>query len=131
MVARADGHIDDAERARLTDQIDALGADSELHNWMQQQLQAPRDASALAAQADSPQAAREMYLVSAAIVDEQNPMEPAWLDQSAQALKIEPALAAELECPAVEGFVAARAATGAGGPRRRSGRASRADRLRD
>lgn len=97
MAARADGHIDDQERALLTQQIDALGADAELHAWMERQLQAPLDAQALARQADSPQAAREIYLVSVAIVDEQNAMERAWLDELAKALSIEPALAGELE----------------------------------
>ncbi len=97
MAARADGHIDDNERALVSGQIDALGADQQLHDWVEQQLRAPLDAEALARQADSPQAAREMYLVSAAIVDEQNAMERAWLDQLGQALNLEPALTVELE----------------------------------
>ena len=97
MAARADGHIDEREQAMLTEQMDALGADPELHSWVEQQLRAPLDAEALARQADSPQAAREMYLISLAVIDEQNPMERAWLDQLAQALKLEPELARELE----------------------------------
>ncbi|HEX7038319.1 MAG TPA: tellurite resistance TerB family protein [Pseudomonadales bacterium] len=97
MAARADGHIDQGERTQLSEQMNALGADEELRTWMKQQLDAPLDAEALARQADSPQAAREMYLASLAIVDEQNPMERAWLEQLAQALGIEPGLAAELE----------------------------------
>jgi len=51
----------------------------------------------LARNADSPQAAREIYVVSAVMIDEQNPMERAWLEQLAGALKIEPNLARELE----------------------------------
>ncbi|EHQ53445.1 hypothetical protein ECTPHS_12273 [Ectothiorhodospira sp. PHS-1] len=97
MAARADGHIDDQERALITEQIDALGADQELHAWVERQLSAPLDARALAARVDSPQAAREMYLVSVAIVDEQNPMERAWLDQLAQALALPKDVADELE----------------------------------
>lgn len=97
MAARADGHIDAQERELITQQIDALGADDELHRWVEQQLSAPLDAQALARQADSPQAAREMYLISVAVIDEQNPMERAWLDQLAQALQLTPELAAELE----------------------------------
>lgn len=102
MAARADGHIDDNERLLLTGQIDALGADAELHQWVEGQLQAPLDARTLADQADSPQAAREMYLVSAAIVDDQNAMERAWLQELAKALKLEPALTAELERQVLE-----------------------------
>ncbi|GED21773.1 tellurite resistance TerB family protein [Halomonas halmophila] len=101
MAARADGHIDGQERAMLAEQIDELGADDELHQWVEQQLQAPLDAEALAQQADSPQAAREMYLVSVAIIDDQNAMERAWLDQLATALNLDDALKQELEQQAV------------------------------
>ncbi|MGM0522292.1 MAG: tellurite resistance TerB family protein [Pseudomonadota bacterium] len=97
LAARADGHIDEQEQALITQQIDALGADQEMHRWVEQQLQAPLDASVLAREADSPQAAREMYLVSVAVIDEQNPMERAWLDQLANALNLPPDMTAELE----------------------------------
>ena len=97
MAARADGHIDANERQLLTQEIERLGPDDELQAWIQQQFDAPLDASALAHNADSPQAAREIYVVSAVMIDEQNPMERAWLEQLAGALKIEPNLARELE----------------------------------
>ncbi|SEK90542.1 tellurite resistance TerB family protein [Halomonas daqiaonensis] len=97
MAARADGHIDDRERALISEQIDDLGADAELHDWVQRQLEAPLDAEALARQADSPQAAREMYLISVAVVDDQNPMERAWLDQLGGALGLDESLRQEIE----------------------------------
>ncbi|MCO7247083.1 tellurite resistance TerB family protein [Halomonas sp. Mc5H-6] len=97
MAARADGHIDEQEQALITEQIDELGADQEMHNWVERQLKAPLDAQALALEADSPQAAREMYLISVAVTDEQNPMERAWLDQLASALELSPDMACELE----------------------------------
>ncbi|MEE4382318.1 MAG: tellurite resistance TerB family protein [Pseudomonadales bacterium] len=97
MAARADGHVDASERARLTQEIEKLGPDDELHAWITRQFDAPLDAAALAASADSPQAKREIYLVSALMVDEQNPMERAWLDQLAQALELESDLVRELE----------------------------------
>ncbi|QNI02167.1 tellurite resistance TerB family protein [Halomonas sp. SH5A2] len=97
MAARADGHIDEQEQALITEQIDELGADREMHNWVERQLKAPLDAQALAREADSPQAAREMYLISVAVTDEQNPMERAWLDQLASALELSPDMARELE----------------------------------
>lgn len=95
--ARSDGHIDAAERAQLTEHIDALGADAELHDWVDRQMQAPLNASEIARDADSPQAAREMYLASVAIIDDQNPMERAWLDQLAASLGLERDVAQELE----------------------------------
>ncbi|MGP8291127.1 tellurite resistance TerB family protein [Vreelandella zhanjiangensis] len=97
MAARADGHIDEQEQVLITEQIDALGADQEMHNWVERQLKAPLDAEALAREADSPQAAREMYLMSVAVTNDQNPMERAWLDQLAQALKLTPDITQELE----------------------------------
>lgn len=97
LAARADGHIDVQERSLITEQINQLGADDEMDRWVEQQLQAPLDAQALARQADSPQAAREMYLISVAVIDDQNAMERAWLDQLGSALGLEPELCAELE----------------------------------
>ncbi len=97
MAARADGHIDEQEQALITEQIDALGADQEMHNWVEQQLNAPLDAQTLAREADSPQAAREMYLISVAVTDDQNPMERAWLDQLASALNLSKEMTVELE----------------------------------
>lgn len=91
------------QRAQLTGQIDALGADSELHARMEQQLQTPLDADVLAAQADSPQAAREVCLVRAAIVDDQNAMERAWMAQLAASLGIDAELADALERQAAAG----------------------------
>lgn len=97
MAARADGHIDANERALLTQEIEKLGPDDELHAWIQQQFSAPLDAQALARSSDSPQASREIYIVSAIMIDDQNPMERAWLDQLASALKLDAGIARELE----------------------------------
>ncbi|WP_280547645.1 tellurite resistance TerB family protein [Halomonas sp. 11-S5] len=97
MAARADGHIDDRERALISEQIDDLGADAELHDWVQRQLEAPLDAEGLARHADSPQAAREMYLISVAVADDQNPMERAWLDQLGGALGLDEGVRQEIE----------------------------------
>lgn len=102
MAARADGHIDAQERELIAAQIDALGADRELHDWVERQMQAPLDAQALADEVDSPQAAREMYLISVAVIDDQNPMERAWLDQLGQALALPRELTGELERQARE-----------------------------
>ncbi len=100
--ARADGHIDAEERAALAEQIDALGADDELHVWVEQQMSAPLDAEAIAHDVDSPQAAREVYLASVAIIDDRNPMERAWLDQLASALELEDGPRRELERQALQ-----------------------------
>lgn len=97
MAARADGHVNANERALITQEIEKLGPDDELHAWIEQQFDAPLDASALAAKADSPQAAREIYLVSAVIIDDQNPMERAWLEQLSSALQLPADMVRELD----------------------------------
>lgn len=97
MAARADGHIDADEQALLSQEIEKLGPDAELQAWLKQQFESPLDAAALARQADSPQAAREIYLVSAVIIDDQNPMERAWLDQLSGALQLPKELTQELD----------------------------------
>ncbi|WP_022728853.1 tellurite resistance TerB family protein [Fodinicurvata sediminis] len=97
MAARADGHVNADERAIITQEIEKLGPDDELHAWIEQQFDAPLDAAALAAKADSPQAAREIYLVSAVIIDDQNPMERAWLEQLSAALQLPADMTRELD----------------------------------
>lgn len=102
MIAAAcsDGHIDDVERAQLSEQIEAMGAGTELLEWAEQQMLSPLEAAEVARDADSPQAAREMYLASAAIIDDQNPAERAWLDELAAALKLDEYVVRELELQA-------------------------------
>ena len=97
MAARADGHIDGKERELLSQEIAKLQPDDELHAWIQQQFDAPLDPSVFARTVDCPQGKREIYLVSAAIIDDQNPMERAWLDQLASALELDPVITRELE----------------------------------
>ena len=97
MAARADGHIDGKERELLSQEIAKLQPDDELHSWIQLQFDAPLDPSVFAKTVDCPQARREIYLVSAAIIDEQNPMERAWLDQLASALGLDSMIKVELE----------------------------------
>ena len=97
IAARADGNVDANERALLTQEISKLGPDDELHSWIQEQFDAPLDPTVLANSSDCPQARREIYLVSAAIIDEQNPMERAWLDQLATALELDRAMTQELD----------------------------------
>ncbi|GHA92229.1 tellurite resistance TerB family protein [Modicisalibacter luteus] len=102
MIAAAcsDGHLDEVERTQLGEQIEAMGADAELRAWAAQQMLSPPSVTELALEADSGQAAREMYLASAAIVDDQNPAERAWLDELAAALKLDESVVRELELQA-------------------------------
>ncbi|RMQ84016.1 hypothetical protein ALP97_03755 [Pseudomonas salomonii] len=51
----------------------------------------------MARAASTPEMAAEMYIASVMLVDEENFMEKAYLDELARQLKLEPGLKAELE----------------------------------
>ena len=94
--AKADGHIDDAERAASERSIASLGLDDATRQTMEAELARPLDVQEVAAGADSPAAAAEIYLASLFVIDAANPSEKAYLDQLAAALNIQPALAEQL-----------------------------------
>lgn len=100
--AKADGHIDDRERELIDGEIDKLGQDQQLTRWFDQELRKPLDPSDIAQAATSPEIAAEMYLGSLLMVDEQNYMERAYLDELARQLKLDPGLRAELDAQASE-----------------------------
>jgi len=95
--AKADGHIDDAEQQRISNAVQAMGATAEVNRFVEQELRKPLDPAEIAAQVKTPEEAAEVYLASVLIVDEQNFMEKAYLQELARQLKLEPGLVAELE----------------------------------
>ncbi|MFG6667108.1 tellurite resistance TerB family protein [Halomonas sp. HNIBRBA4712] len=97
MAARAGGESDEQVRRSVTQRMHELGADDELNAWVETQLSAPLDANALAEQADSPRAAREIYLVSLAVIDEHPAANHAWLHELADALGLDRDTVAELK----------------------------------
>jgi uncharacterized membrane protein YebE (DUF533 family) len=95
--AKADGHIDERERALIDGEIAKLGGDPELARWFQQELGKPLDPAEVAGASRSPEMAAEMYIASALIVDEESYMERAYLQELARQLQLAPALVTELE----------------------------------
>jgi len=95
--AKADGHIDDAERAAIQSSLANLGLDDDTRLMMEAELVRPLDVREIAAGADSPEAAAEIYLASLFVIDSANPSEQAYLQQLATALNIHPALAEQLQ----------------------------------
>ncbi|MCD8532432.1 MAG: tellurite resistance TerB family protein [Saccharospirillaceae bacterium] len=95
--AKADGHIDDAEQQRISSAVQAMGATAEVNRFVEQELRKPLDPADIAAQVTAPEEAAEVYLASVLVVDEQNFMEKAYLQELARQLKLEPGLVAELE----------------------------------
>ncbi len=95
--AKADGHIDDAERAAIESALASLGLDDDTRLMMEAELDRPLDVQEVAAAADSPGTAAEIYLASLFVIDSANADERAYLDQLAAALNIHPALAEQLQ----------------------------------
>ncbi len=98
--AKADGHVDARERELIGQGLKRAGADAELEAWLHAELAKPLDPVDVAAAVDSPELASEVYLLSLAVVEQQNFMEKAYLDGLAKALKLEPALRLRLEAQA-------------------------------
>lgn len=95
--AKADGHVDERERAAIEGEFVRLDADADTRQWLQAELQKPLDPAEVAAAAASPELAAQMYAASVMVVDEQNFMERAYLDELARQLKLDDGLKATLE----------------------------------
>ncbi|WP_337158222.1 tellurite resistance TerB family protein [Pseudomonas putida] len=95
--AKSDGHIDERERALIEGEFVRLDNDRELQHWLHAELNKPLDPAEMAAAAQTPEMAAEMYLASVMMVDQENFMERAYLDELARQLRLEPGLRQELE----------------------------------
>ena len=95
--AKADGHVDDRERAVIEGEFSRLPIGSDVQQWLQRELAKPLDPVEVAASATTPEIASEMYLASLVAIDEQNFMERTYLDELARQMKIDPDLKASLE----------------------------------
>ncbi|WP_060512594.1 tellurite resistance TerB family protein [Pseudomonas sp. NBRC 111124] len=95
--AKSDGHIDERERALIEGEFTRLDSDRALQHWLHDELNKPLDPAEVARAAQSPEMAAEMYLASVMMVDQENFMERAYLDELARQLRLDPALRQELE----------------------------------
>ena len=95
--AKSDGHIDERERALIEGEFTRLDNDRELQHWLHAELNKPLDPAEVARAAQTPEMAAEMYLASVMMVDQENFMERAYLDELARQLRLDPGLRQELE----------------------------------
>ncbi|WP_076588357.1 tellurite resistance TerB family protein [Vibrio ostreicida] len=95
--AKADGHVDEEEMARVEATLQHAGADSSLQTLIHQELNKPLDPADIARLAQSPQQASEIYLASLIVIDEQNFMERAYLQELAKQLNLAPEVTQQLE----------------------------------
>jgi uncharacterized membrane protein YebE (DUF533 family) len=98
--AKADGHIDATEGAKIEGLMSKLELDAATAKLIKTELAKPLDPKDIAAAADSPAAAAEIYLTSLLVIDVDNKKERAYLDQLAEHLKIPKDLALQMEAQA-------------------------------
>ena len=100
--AKADGHVDAAEQQRIFEQVGRLEMDAEAKAFVFDALAAPVSVTAIAAAADTPEQAAELYLASRLAIDPDQPAERAYLDALAHRLALPPGLAMRLDQQAGE-----------------------------
>jgi len=95
--AKADGHIDDAERARIEGRLSEGGLDAEERAFLARELAAPLDIERVVKAARNKEEAIELYAASFLAGAPDHPAERAYLDMLAARLGLEPGLAKTVE----------------------------------
>ena len=98
--AKSDGSIDAGEQKLIVDQIESSDLNDSASRILMTELQKPLNVSEIAAGADSPEAAVEIYLASLLLTDKSNATEQAYLDQLASEMKLDSNLVSQLESQA-------------------------------
>ncbi len=95
--AKADGHVDADERARIVGRLDDIGLSAEDRGFLEEELAAPIDIDRLAREATTPAVAAEIYAASLLVITPDHPAEQAYLQLLAARLGLDPGLKLELE----------------------------------
>ncbi len=95
--AKADGHIDEAEMARIRNEMQKLGLGESAATFLGEEIQKPLDVQDVVAGVTDPEMAAEVYLVSRLVIDTENLDEKRWLDSLKAALPVDAALLDELD----------------------------------
>ncbi|SDW75318.1 tellurite resistance TerB family protein [Roseicitreum antarcticum] len=95
--AKADGHIDASEHARIFQQIESLELDAEAKAFVMDELGAPQDVGRVSAYSSSPEVAAELYAAALLAMDPDTPQERQFLTRLQGALGLDAALADHLE----------------------------------
>jgi uncharacterized membrane protein YebE (DUF533 family) len=98
--AHSDGQIDDAELAQLESAVAAAGLTPEEHRHVMSALNTPPCVNEVAALAETAAEAAELYGAAISAIDPDTVAEKFFLRQLATALKLDPALAAEIRAAA-------------------------------
>jgi uncharacterized membrane protein YebE (DUF533 family) len=95
--ATADGRIDAAEHDRIIGGLKQAGLDSEAEAFLANELNDPRSVQDLALSLKSPQEAAQIYTAARIAITVDSPAEKQFLKSLAQALEIDPTLAAHID----------------------------------
>ncbi|MGB3502495.1 MAG: tellurite resistance TerB family protein [Mesorhizobium sp.] len=95
--ARADGHIDDEERARISERVELAGMGAEARNFLDEELSRPVDMDALVAAAHTDAQKVELYTASRLTIEPETRAERGYLDLLAGRLKLPDALVDHVE----------------------------------
>ena len=95
--ARADGHINDEEKAKIGDKLALSGMDRDAQDFLANELSAPVDLDALVAAAETEAQRVELYTASRLTIDPKSRAERGYLDQLAGRLQLPDALVDHIE----------------------------------
>lgn len=95
--AKADGHIDPEEQARIFGRLEDFGLDDSARAFVMDEVRAPLDVERIVRMASTPAVAAELYAASLLAMDPDTPAERAYLDLLAARLGLDRSLAAEIE----------------------------------
>ena len=95
--AKADGHVDAQEQARVFAEMDKLSLSADDKAFVMDELRAKLDVDAVAGAATSPEMAAEIYAASLLAINVDNAAERGYLAMLAARLKLEDGLVAHLE----------------------------------
>jgi uncharacterized membrane protein YebE (DUF533 family) len=98
--AKADGHIDEAERRAIMTKLGGLGLDTEGKAFMADELLKPLDIEEVARAATTAERAALIYAASLWAITPDDPTEKAYLDRLAERLKLAPELRASIDAEA-------------------------------
>ena len=100
--AKADGKIDAEEKEAIFGKLETMNLSSEEKAWVFDELSSPLDINAVAARADTPEHATEIYAASLVAISADTAAERAYLDALASKLRLAPGLVAEIHKAAGE-----------------------------
>src|SRR5690606_32876025 len=105
--ARADGHIDEAERGRIADKLRLSGIGSDAESFLMEELAKPIDLDGLVAAAQTDAQKVELYTASRLAIEPRTRAERGYLDLLAGRLKLPDSLLDHIEATVDQATVSA------------------------